>query len=474
MRGDCSIRIHGNGFTAEQIEACAARQGLLSIEIELPAADSCPCPACQTNPHPILSPQEILSLLDQARELGAKKVMLIEGQSSLYPHLRQIISELHARRMETELFVGGCEITTDFAAFLFAHRVDVAIDLSIENRPSIGHLTDAGYGRPEAPALAARIHFDAGNIEQVPGLWRFCRARGLEPQVQILTPGNNRTPQLPSPQAGRRLFEQLGEIDRLEFDRAWDASPALIGRSCNRHLFAVHVSACGTIYACVGVTIPLGNIRAEPLREIITLSEVLEDLRAFHQKVKEPCRTCSKTTDCYGCRGSAYQLTGDYLAGDQLCWKAESTPIQSLPLTINGLIPHGPGMRMVDELVTVGERWIATSFTVPADSAWIDENGLLDELACIEIIAQSFAASHGFHLPPEQLAAHKGLLLGVTNLAIRGVARAGDRLSIGLKKVTRFGDFGIVEGEIRHEDGKLIATGTVKLWRPKEAVASLM
>ena len=163
-----------------------------------------------------------------------------------------------------------------------------------------------------------------------PGLWQWAQSQGIEPYVQIITPRDDGKG-LPSTQAAtivqpdraKSLFEELGRIDSLKFGRTWEKPAALIGRSCNRHQFACHVTPCGTIFACVGVTIPLGNVRAEPLREILELSKVLENLRAFGEKVKEPCHTCCKTTDCYGCRGSAYQLTGDYLAGDQMCWKAK-------------------------------------------------------------------------------------------------------------------------------------------------------
>ncbi len=145
--------------------------------------------------------------------------------------------------------------------------------------------------------------------------------------------------------------------------------------------------------------------------------------------------------------------------------------MQTLPLTINGLIPHGPSIRMVDQLINLGERRASTSFTVQSDSPWVDEHGELDELAYMEIVAQSFAATHCFHLSAEQLAVHKGLLLGVSNLVITTQARAGEELTIEIRKITRFGDFGIVEGEVRHEDGRLIATCQVKVWRSSDAMA---
>ncbi len=497
MRGDCSVRIEGLVFTAEEIAACAAAQGLLSIEIELSGEATCDCPACAGDPRPILSRAELLSLIDQATELGCRKVILIDQMrprdTGLRPvpamqgveqfstsntlstgrrpvsreNLSELLDEVSRRQLRIELITQDTEITPDFARFLFDRKVDLAVDF--ESLSAIEPLRTAGYVPGVSQRLSARLWTTKSNLHSIPETWRSLRAAAVTPHPQIATPDQAGDSGVPSPAEIRDLFERLAEIDREQFKINWPTPPELTGRSCKRHLFAVHASACGTIYACRGIGIPLGKIRSESLRDILTLSEVLEDIRAYHQKVKEPCRTCSKTVDCYGCRGSAYQLTGDYLAGDSNCWKADGVPIQVLPVSVAGLIPHGPSIRMVDQLVRVRERQFTTRFTVPTDSQFLDEHGMLDELAYIEMIAQSFAASHCFHLTPEQLAAHKGLLLGITNLVIFGTARGGDRLTIELKKVTRFGDFGIVEGSVHHSDGSLIASGQVKVWRPAEA-----
>ena len=465
MRGDCSIRIGGLGFSPAEIAACAERQGLLSIEIELSASNQCRCADCiSKSPKSVLPPEEILGVVDQARALGARRVILVDSDTGPYPQLQQIIENLLRREMQVELFSGDTEITGDLGKYLLDHGINVA--LQIDQKSAITQLKSAPDMEPQ---LAVRMPVGSDNIEQIPVQWRWARSNNITPHVQIITPGTDA--QLPTPESIRLLSEDLARIDHEEFNLPWPSDPALTGRSCNRHLFATHLTACGNIFPCVGVTIPLGNIRTEPLKEILSLSDVLEDLRDYQNKVKEPCRTCSKSVDCYGCRGSAYQLTGDYLAGDELCWKAESTPIESLPIDVGHIIPHGPSIRMVDQLVQIGERRSSTRFTIPHDSLWIDSNGRLDDTAYIEIIAQSFASSHGFHLTPDERAAHRGLLLGVKDLSITGEARAGDRLLIEIRKLTRFGDFGIVEGEVRHEDGSLIATGQVKVWRPSEETA---
>jgi radical SAM protein with 4Fe4S-binding SPASM domain len=67
--------------------------------------------------------------------------------------------------------------------------------------------------------------------------------------------------------------------------------------------------------------VPLGNIREDKLGDILCRSQLVRDLKNFRQTIKGPCRSCEKADQCYGCRGAAYQMTGDYLASDPLCWK---------------------------------------------------------------------------------------------------------------------------------------------------------
>jgi MoaA/NifB/PqqE/SkfB family radical SAM enzyme/predicted hotdog family 3-hydroxylacyl-ACP dehydratase len=466
VRGDCSVRIGGLGFSPEEIEQCVQRTGLLAVEFDLSTPGKCRCAACQQSPdrpRDVMSIEEIHGVLDQAKNIGSRRCLLFDSEPESYPGLSELVEHVRGTGMQIELFTDAV-ITASTARSL--RNRDVAVVISL-NSDSLEHLKRAGYGESGSPRLAVRIEICEENLSDIPNLWRWVRTQNCEPYVQIITPRPNGRGELKfvEAQRSRQLFEELGRIDREEFGKQWDAPPSLTGRSCKRHLFACHVTPCGTIFACVGVTIPLGNVRSEPLVEILNLSEVLENLRAYGQMVKEPCRTCCQSVDCYGCRGAAYQLTGDYLAGDQLCWKAEGVGLESLPFETAALISHGPSMRAIQQLVQIGERTGRTQFVVPADSPLVDASGRLDELAYIEMIAQSFAACHGFHLSGEQRKVHRGLLLGIKDLSVTGQARAGDRLTVVVRKITRFGDFGVVEGDVLGEDGKLIATGQIKIWR---------
>jgi radical SAM protein with 4Fe4S-binding SPASM domain len=461
LRGDCSIRTEGYGFSTEEIAACAQRQGLLAMELELGGPSQCDCPSCgEGSPRKPLSLEEIGTLVGHAKLLGCRRIILIDVEGGASPNRAGVIGLCRAEGLEIELF------TSDASAACNVPEVAVSLEIHDLENPT-DPLPDN--------VSAVRIAVTPDNLGGIPSAWRWARSRGIEPHVQVITPkGNGNGATVVSPAKSRQLFEELARIDRNEFDRSWAVSPGLIGRSCKRHLYACHVTACGTVYACVGLTIPLGNVRTEMLRDILVLSEVLENIRGFEGKVKEPCRTCSKSTDCYGCRGAAYQLTGDYLAADPLCWKNEGVAIDVLPVDAGAFIPHGPSIRMIDRLTAVGERTADVDATVPVNSLWTDGSGVLDELAYIEMIAQAFAASHGFHRWAHETADQQGLLLGIKDLRIESEARAGERLRISLRKVARFGDFGLVEGDIRHEDGSLVASGQLKVWRPGEEVKAMI
>ncbi len=485
MRGDCSVRIDGLGFGSEEIAACVERQGLLALELEL-CADKCTCAACG-GAGVALSPAEIGDVVRQAKELGARRIILVNGEVNPYPHLEQVIADIRSLGIEIEFFTLGAGIDSAVARFLGDGDVRVVVGLDSTNRQvhnrlaewegafdlaqtALANLKQAGYGR-SGKRLGIRTVICEENFGELTDLWRWVRGQGMTQYFQIVTPANGETV---APEKAKKLFEELGRIDRTEFGRVWEMEPALIGRSCKRPLFACHLTTCGAVYPCVCLEIGVGNVRVDRLRQILSQSEVLENIRNFSEKVKEPCKTCSRTTDCFGCRGSAYQLTGDYLAGDQLCWKANGVEIDRLPTKVTDLIPHGPSIRVIDRLIEVGEREAKAEFVVRTGMPFVDSNGRLDEAAFVEMIAQTFAAAQGFHLTPEERPNHRGLLLGIKEMTVSGDAHVGDRLVVHIRKLARFGSFGVVDGTVSHEDGRMLASGQVKVWRPGATVVKAM
>ena len=104
---------------------------------------------------------------------------------------------------------------------------------------------------------------------------------------------------------------------------------------------------------CVGLNAVIGNVTTQPLAEILASSSLLNDLKNYRQKIKPPCRDCDRAESCYGCRGAAYQLTGDYLAADPMCWRNadQLSTITCLPCPAQPLIPHQSPIAMIDSIV---------------------------------------------------------------------------------------------------------------------------
>ena len=65
---------------------------------------------------------------------------------------------------------------------------------------------------------------------------------------------------------------------------------------------------------------PVGNVKTERLTDILKRSPVVQKLRNIYENIEGECKGCEFAFDCYGCRGNAYQTTGNYLASDPACW----------------------------------------------------------------------------------------------------------------------------------------------------------
>ena len=331
-------------FSEEQIRQAASAGRLLSMEIELSRRCNFRCSYCYV-PHESelrneLRREEIEDVILQAKALGARKIILLGGEPSIYPELAGIIDFLGEQGLEIEMFTNGSGVDDRLAALLARHRVRVVLkmnsrDAAVQDRlagvPGAAKIIDkalaalraAGYPT-EQRFLAVSTVICRQNIAELPALWRWLRGAGIEPYFEIITPQANAlvNPWLDVDRTEiRELFFQLSDLDRREFGRTWDPQPPLVGNRCMRHQVSCLVTARGEVMPCVGVTIPLGSIRRRPLADILRTSEVIANLKNFRQTIKGHCHDCDKGEICYGCRGAAYQLTGDYLAADPTCWR---------------------------------------------------------------------------------------------------------------------------------------------------------
>lgn len=127
------------------------------------------------------------------------------------------------------------------------------------------------------------------------------------------------------------------------------------------------------------------------------------------------------------------------------------------------LIPHRTPMRLVDTLLSVDEGRGVTESVLPRTGMMADGDGRLDEVAFMEMIAQSYAAFRGYMDLVDGKPPGKGFLAGVRRLEVTGRAFAGDRLLTSIRTVTSFGGFAVVEGSVARGD-ETVASGNITLW----------
>jgi radical SAM protein with 4Fe4S-binding SPASM domain len=335
----------GRHFTDAEI--AQAREGgrLLSMEVETSHVCNLRCIYCysvagkkQANE---LSLDEILDVIVQGIDLGVRRVILIGGgEPMLYPHLFDIIRFLHDHDIGIDLFTNGTLLNAENAKQLYDYGVEPVVKVNsldpelqdnLVDSPGaydlihrgIEHLNAAGY--PDAQhEMGIETIICAQNLPELPTLWRWARDRRWTPYFEMITfqgKAQKRHDLNVSVENLRNLFEELARIDREEYGRGWTPHPPVAGLSCSRHEYSCTITSSGYVQPCVGVDIKVGNIRHERLADILSGSPVVQSLRHVREGIKGACRECDALDTCYGCRGMAYHLLGDYLAADPLCWR---------------------------------------------------------------------------------------------------------------------------------------------------------
>ncbi|NOQ45477.1 MAG: radical SAM protein [Desulfobulbaceae bacterium] len=345
------MQIYNLEFTSNEIREAVAAGRLLSLEIEFSRICNFHCSYCYVPAGSQLDNEltrtEIKDTILQAKEMGAGKIIILGGEPSIYPHIEEMIRFLNQEGLEIEIFTNGSGIDRKLAAALAENRVRVALKLNSRDTAiqdelagkvgassliatALTNLKEAGYPSAEL-FLAISTVICRQNIKELPGMWQWLRDENIEPYFEVITPqenaADNRWLNVDSMQL-KELFTQLSAIDREKYGRDWEPQPPLVGNKCMRHQVSCVVTATGEVMPCVGVTIPVGNIRKNKLADIIKNSEIINNLKNYRQTIKGECRDCDKADECYGCRGAAYQITGDYLASDPTCWR-NSCPEQT-------------------------------------------------------------------------------------------------------------------------------------------------
>lgn len=333
------------GFSDEEIAIAQKNKQLLSMEIELSSRCNLHCLYCYVGKNLFredeLEQEEIFDAISQAKALGARKIIYVgAGEPLLDIKLRDIIHYVHKLSMEHVLFTNGTLINAEMARLLFESKVVPVVKYSSMKEElfdrlagsegayssmmrGLKYLRKAGYPDEQHP-IGIEAIATTYTMNEIPSIWRWARKNNIIPYVECVTHKGSAVEHsdiFPNKEAVRDLFESLAKIDKEEFGLNWDVCPPIAGFFCKRHLYSCTLNSQGFIQPCVGIDIQLGNIRAEKLASILQNSREMRELSNIRNNIKGPCKTCDYHDNCYGCRGNAYNMTGDYLASDPTCWR---------------------------------------------------------------------------------------------------------------------------------------------------------
>ncbi len=337
--------VNALGFSNDEVKVCLERRGLLSLELEFTKKCNLRCIYCYSAAgepeEEEMSLDEIKSVISQARDLGARKIILLGGGEPLvYNGLCEVVAYIASLGMQQVLFTNGTLMTGEMARFLLQNEVSVVIKknsmrpevqdrlVNVKGafhriRKGLQHLVNAGYPEGET-ILGIQTVICRDNLSELPEMWEWTRRQGFVPYFEILT-NQGRAKQHAELSVThneiRAVFEALESIDKTNFGIAWHSHPTIAAFSCKRHLYSCLVNSRGFVQPCSGVDMPIGNIREKLLYDILSESPVIDDLRNVYERIEGECRRCENRYECYGCRGNAYHTTGNYLASDPACWR---------------------------------------------------------------------------------------------------------------------------------------------------------
>lgn len=337
------------GYTYDAADAYRARDDnrLLAIRLETNRSCNLRCRYCYAEGGERLQDELsygfLTDLIRQAHDLGAQSIVVIGGgEPTLHPQFLELIAFISKLGMVPMIFTNMTTATRDLADHLYDNNASIMGKLDSlrpevqnylagregafdEMQRGLHNLMDAGFANPRDPhRLRLGVSFVSNrmNVNEIEGIWSFCRRNSIFPNMEVLTPTGrakeNLADQGLETEEIQAYKSRLLDIDRAFYGFDWLPYTPLTASGCLQHLYSLYITIEGNVRPCAPTKfdehpalrqdgVYPHNVRLRTLRAIYD-DPLFRYVREIDRHLEGKCSGCQHLDECIGCRGYSYAV----------------------------------------------------------------------------------------------------------------------------------------------------------------------
>ena len=301
--------------------------------LEITQACNCRCVHCyegdnhikQKNP---LSLKEWKKLIDQIKNCGVKRVVIIGGEPCVHPHINEIAEYVSSKKINTTIFTNGTHITDSLKEIVIKNKIKMKFslyghcaeihDCITKNKGSFDKLTEnIRYFLEHKITVDVAVVIMRENENYINEIKDFLNELGVSKyRFDVIREAfcGNQSTHIPLVQevidSVKRNRPSFSKITKEKFDAACFRNTCWNGK--------IVICEDGNVLPCVFArNISLGNIKNNTIDKIILAEETQKCWNMTFDNV-EGCSNCEFRFACKDCRPLAEASSG-YRAKNPRC-----------------------------------------------------------------------------------------------------------------------------------------------------------
>lgn len=331
-------KLKGYYYSPEEAHEARKNGKLLSMRVETSLMCNLKCKyCCNKSGTPLqdeISYEKIIDIINQAKDLGAKSIVVIGGgEPTIYPKFRELIYFVANQGMIPVIFTNTTTMTKELAKYLYDTNTTVITKLDsltegIQDnlvgvkgtyrliQEGLSNLIEVGFADVVDDSqlrLGASFVVNKINMHEVPQIWNYCRENRLFPNIEMMIPNGNAKDLddvYLSKEDWKKLKLSLVDIDRNKYGYDWNPYMPH-GGGCMQVYYNMYVTVKGFARPCSSIHADLAgvdlNVNKMSLEEIIN-SKFFQISRNLDKHLTGKCGSCEHIDKCTGCRGMAFAV----------------------------------------------------------------------------------------------------------------------------------------------------------------------